>query len=115
MSEDCPQCRFLASQMRQVADSLAAGAGSVVGGRLFGPRGAAVGADIAPYLVERGALAVADKVKAKRKQSPKQKARAKKMSKAMKMLTPRAKKKDGTFKRGWDQRRIMREAHRMCK
>lgn len=34
------------------------------------------------------------------------------MSAALKEVTAKARKKDGTFRKGWDQKRVMREAHK---
>ena len=115
MADDCPGCQALAAQMRAVADSLAAGAGSVVGGRLFGPRGATIGSAVAPSIVEKTALAVGSAVKKKRRQSKTQKARSRKMSKAMKTINKKARLKNGSYRKGWDAKRVMRAANRMCK
>lgn len=109
--------------MKKAADALAGTAGAVVGGglgtlaaaRLGDPsliaRGRVAGAVTAPQLVERAALAVRDKVK----QSRKQKKRSKMLSKNLATVNKKARKKDGSLKKGWSQRRIMQTAHRMCK
>lgn len=124
MADDCPGCRFASDLMRKAADTLASGAGSVIGGALgtqafartgdpgMIARGRVAGALAAPELVERGALAVAKKV---RKQSRKQKTRSKQLSSAMKSVNKRARKKNGQLKAGWSQRRILQTAHKMVK
>lgn len=124
MADDCPGCRFAADVMRKAADTLASGAGSVVGGALgtqaflrtgdpgMIARGRVAGALVAPELVERGALAVAKKV---RRQSKKQKNRSKKLSAAMKSVNKKARKKNGQLKSGWSQRRILQTAHKMVR
>ena len=38
---------------------------------------------------------------------------ARKMSTYLKEANAKARKKNGSFKKGWDQRRVMREAHRL--
>lgn len=126
MAEDCPGCQVLAQVMRRAADTLAGGAGAVVGGALgtqaflrtgdpsMIARGRVAGAAVAPQLVERGAFAIRDVVKKKRKQTSRQKARSKRMSKAMKKARSKAKLKNGSWRKGWDQSRMMREAHRLC-
>ena len=123
--EDCPGCQVLAQVMRRAADALAGGAGAVVGGALgtaaaartgnmaLIPQGRIAGATLAPELIERGALAIRDKVK--RKQTKSQKSRSKRMSKAMKKANSKGRLKNGNYRKGWDAKRIMREAHRLCK
>ena len=37
------------------------------------------------------------------------------MSKHLRTANGKARKKNGDFKKGWDQRRVMKEAHRLCK
>jgi hypothetical protein len=69
------------------------------------------GAALAPQLVERAAIGIRDKVK----QSRKQKKRSKMLSKNLATVNKKARKKDGSLKKGWSQRRIMQTAHRMCK
>lgn len=108
--------------MRRAADSLAGGAGAVVGGALGSAMTArtgdpshvarmrTLGAVTAPRIIEQTALGIRDKVK----QSRKQKRRSKNMSKAMKKANAKARKKNGDFKKGWDNGRLMREAHRLC-
>lgn len=123
IAEDCPGCQVLADVMRRAADSLAGGAGAVVGAGLGGlmtartgdpshvARMRALGALAAPRLVEDTALAIRDKVK----QSRKQKKRSKMLSKNLATVNKRARKKNGALKKGWSQKRIMQTAHRMCK
>lgn len=50
--------------------------------------------------------------KVKRKLTPKQKRRANKMSRAMSKVNRKARKKDGSLKKGWSQQKIMKEAHK---
>lgn len=50
--------------------------------------------------------------KAKRKLTSKQKRRSKKMSRAMSKVNRKARKKDGSLKKGWTQQKIMKEAHK---
>jgi hypothetical protein len=76
-------------------------------------RGRVAGATLAPSLIEEGALRIADKVKPK--QSRKQRKRSKNLSKALKEASKKARKKNGDFRNGWDQKRLMSTAHRMCK
>ena len=47
-----------------------------------------------------------------RRLTPKQKRRANKMSRAMSKVSRKARKKDGSLKKGWSQSRIMKEAHK---
>ena len=54
-------------------------------------------------------------VKAVRRTSKKQKKQRKHMSTAMKQTRARATKKDGSWKKGWDQSRCMKEAHKLAK
>lgn len=106
--------------LRGIADQLAGFAGGTVGA-IIGTRrgkpveGALLGRTIAPRLVESAALGIADVVKRKRKQSRGQKARSKKMSTAMKKANSKAKLKNGSWRKGWNQKRLMKEAHRLCK
>jgi len=123
IAEDCPGCQVLAAVMKRAADALAGGAGAVVGAglgslaatRVGDPslvqRGRIAGAMMAPQLIERGALAIRDKVK----QSRKQKKRSKMLSKNLATVNKKARKKDGSLKKGWTQSKIMKTAHRMCK
>jgi len=123
IAEDCPGCQVLAQVMRRAADSLAGGAGAVVGGALGSAMTArtgdpshiarmrTAGALAAPRLIENTALAIRDKVK----QSKKQKKRSKMLSKNLATVNKRARKKNGALKKGWSQKRIMQTAHRMCK
>lgn len=39
----------------------------------------------------------------------------KKMSKHLKTANGKGRKKNGDFKKGWNQRRVMKEAHRLCR
>ena len=124
LAEDCPGCRFASDLMRKAADTLASGAGSVVGGALgtqaflrtgdpgMVARGRVAGALAAPELIERGALAIRKKTK---RQSSKQKSRSKALSKAMKSVNKKARKKNGQLKAGWSQRRILQAAHKMVR
>lgn len=41
--------------------------------------------------------------------------RARKMSRHLKAANGKARKKNGQFKKGWDQARVMKEAHRLCR
>ena len=50
--------------------------------------------------------------KVKRKLTSKQKRRANKMSRAMSKVNRKARKKDGSLKKGWSQQKIMKEAHK---
>jgi len=121
MAEDCPECMAAAAMMRRIADGLSAGAGGTIGAALGGltrdpmnvHRGRAIGAAVAPSIIERGSLAIAGKVKQSR--SRKTKKRDKTMSKAMKKVSKKARLKSGKMKKGWSQSRIMREAHKECK
>jgi len=110
-TDNCPECRMAAQYMRSVADVLARGAGAEIGGAIGGPRGAAIGAQYGPQLIERGALAVARKVK----RSSKQRKRASIQKRAMKKVQARARKANGSLKKSWDQSRIMTEMHKECR
>jgi hypothetical protein len=109
--------------LRGIADALSATAGGTVGGLIGGLsrdpanilRGRAVGAALGPQVVERGAEYVAGKIRSKRKTSSKQKARARTQKKAMATVQTRARKKNGKFKKGWDQSRLMRAMHSECR
>lgn len=106
--------------MRQSADRLANFAGGVVGGAIGATRGkrvegALIGSQIAPQLIERGALAIAGATKKKRRQSKAQKSRSRNMSKAMKKANAMGRLKNGNYRKGWDSKKIMKTAHRMCK
>lgn len=123
MAEDCPGCIVLSEIMKKAADTLAGTAGAVTGAGLGGlmtartgdpshvARMRLAGAALAPKLVEGTALAIRDKVK----QSRKQKKRSKMLSKNLAAVNKKARKKDGSLKKGWSQSRIMQTAHRMCK
>lgn len=123
LAEDCPGCILAAEIMRKAADTLAGTAGAVVGAGLGGlmtartgdpswvARGRVAGAVVAPKLVEETALGIRDKLK----RTKKQKARDKKLSKAMKTANGMGRKKNGEWKKGWDNSRVMTTAHRMCK
>jgi len=113
MAADCPECMAAAAVLRQTADALAGGVGGFVGGRIAGVHGAMVGRAIAPELIERGAMAVARKVKKRR--SRKQSKNGKDMSRAMKAVNKKARTKSGKLKKGWTMGRIMRESHKECK
>jgi len=114
MVEDCPYCRILADRMKSTADELASFAGGVIGARIGGPQGRLIGAAVAPTIIERGALAIRDVVKSKRKQSAAQKRRSRNMSKAMSKANGKAKLKNGSWRRGWNQKRLMEYAHKVC-
>ena len=53
--------------------------------------------------------------KKKRKSTKSGKARRKSMSKNLKIVNARARKKNGDLKKGWTQARIMKTAHRMTR
>ena len=55
-----------------------------------------------------------DRPKPKRTRSPKQMMNDSIQADALKSINKRARKKDGTFKKGWDQRRVMRLAQKEC-
>ena len=112
--DDCPYCRILADRMKSTADELAQFAGGVIGARIGGPQGRLIGAAIAPEIIERGALAIRDVVKKKRKQTAGQKRRSRNMSKAMKKASSRARLKNGDFRKGWNQKRLMQLANKLC-
>lgn len=42
-------------------------------------------------------------------------AASRKLSKALKVVYKKARKKNGDYKKGWTQARVMKEAHRMVK
>lgn len=116
----CPGCdlrdrerELLERQVRNYADELARFAGGLIGGRIAGPRGNLIGRELAPRIIETGALAIADTVK--RKRTRKQKSRAKALGRAMKTVNKRARKKNGKLKAGWSQRRILQTAHKLVK
>ena len=120
LADDCPGCVFAAEIMRQTADRLAGVAGGIVGTAIGARRGkpvegALLGQQLAPQLIERGALAIAGAVKKKRRQSKGQKSRARNMSKAMKKANSMGRLKSGSYRKGWDAKRVMRTAHRLCK
>jgi len=77
--------------------------------------GAAIGSAMAPRIIETGALALAGAVKKKRRQSKGQKSRARNMSKAMKKANSMGRLKSGSYRKGWDAKKVMRTAHRLCK
>ena len=106
--------------LRGIADQLAGFAGGTIGAAIGARRGkpmegALIGRTLAPRIIETGALAIAEKIRKPRKQSSSQKKRSKKMSKALSKANSKAKKKNGDFKKGWNQSRLMKEAHRLCK
>lgn len=127
MAEDCPGCKVLAQVMHRAADALAGGAGAVVGGSLGGlmtartgdprhvTRGTVAGSLLAPHIIETGALAIRDKVKRKRRQTKSQRDRSRKLSKAMSQANKKARKKDGSFRNGWNQKKLMQTAHRLAR
>ena len=115
MADDCPYCRILADRMRSTADDLSSFAGGVIGGRIGGVTGTQIGRAVAPEIIERGALAVAGAVKRKRKQSRNQKRNGTNLSKALKQVNAKARKKDGSLKSSWTQTRIMQAAHKLAK
>jgi hypothetical protein len=100
--------------MKSTADELAQFAGGVIGARIGGPSGRLIGAAVAPTIIERGALAIRDVIKKPRKQSPAQKRRSKNMSKAMTKANEKAKLKNGSWRKGWNQKRLMEYAHKVC-
>ena len=51
----------------------------------------------------------------KKRRSRKKSSSDKKMSKALKEATAKAKKKNGDFKKGWDQSKLMTYAHKLKK
>ena len=53
--------------------------------------------------------------KKKKRRSRKKSASDRKMSAALKEATAKAKKKNGDFKKGWNQSKLMTEAHRLKK
>jgi len=109
----CPTCdRYMADVLRGTADALSELVGGYVGGRIGGPAGARIGADVAPVLIEHGAMAVAETVKKKRTRA--QKKKSGELKKHLKTANSKARKKNGDFKKGWNQSRVMREAHRLC-
>lgn len=111
----CPGCgKMAAVALREVADVLAMAAGAELGMLIGGPSGALVGRAIGPEVIESGALAIGRAVKKKPKRSKPQTKRARTMSRAMKTTNGKARKKDGSFKKGWSQSRIMKEAHKEC-
>jgi len=55
-----------------------------------------------------------DRPKPKRKRSAKQMMNDSIQADALKSINKRARKKDGSFKKGWDQRRVMRLAQKEC-
>jgi len=104
--------------MRQTADSNFAGGivGSAIGARRGKPvEGAAIGSAMAPRLIEQGAFAIRDLVKKPRKQSKGQKTRSRNMSKAMKKANSQGRLKSGAYRKGWDAKKVMKTAHRLCK
>ena len=113
MADDCPYCRIMADRMRVAADELSSFAGGIIGGRLGGTRGQLIGRTVAPKLIETGALAIADTVKKKRKQSRNQKRNGSKLSKALKEVNKKARNKNGSMRKGWTQKRIMAAAHKL--
>ena len=115
MADDCPYCRILADRMRSTADDLASFAGGVIGGRIAGPRGTLIGQELAPRIIEQGALKIASSVKRKRRQTKGQKKRSRAMSTAMKKASSKAKIKNGKFRKGWNQSRMMKYAHKICR
>ena len=55
-----------------------------------------------------------DRPKSKRKRSEKQMMNDSIQADALKSINKRARKKDGSFKKGWDQRKVMRLAQKEC-
>ena len=69
----CPTCdRYMADVLRGTADALSELVGGYVGGRIGGPAGARIGADVAPVLIEHGAMAVAENCQEEKNSSPKE-------------------------------------------
>ena len=56
-----------------------------------------------------------DEPKAKRRATKKDRANRKAMSKALKNVNGRARKKNGQLKKGWTQSKIMSAAHKECR
>lgn len=114
----CPGCGKLAAEaLREVADVLSMAAGAELGMLIGGPQGALIGRSIGPAVVETGALALHQALGSplsKKKRTSKQVRRARTMSKAMKKTNGKARKKDGSFKKGWSQSRVMKDAHKEC-
>jgi len=111
----CPGCgKMAAVALREVADVLAMTAGAELGMLIGGPQGALVGRAIAPEVIESGALAISRAVKKKQKRTRRQTKRSRAMARAMKAVNGKARKKDGSFKKGWSQSRIMKDAHKEC-
>ena len=118
MARDFPECMAASAYLRGIADQLAGFAGGTIGAAIGARRGkpmegSLIGRTLAPRIIETGALAIADKIKKKR--SRKQKGRDKRMSNAMSKAISKAKLKNGSWRKGWNQSRLMKEAHRLCK
>ena len=106
----CPGCTEKQRIIRGLADLLATGAGQMIG---TATRNRALGevlGEIAPELIESGALKVAGSKKVKRKASE----YSKKFGKAFKKVQKQFKKKDGCWKKGGYRRCVVR-AHKMAK
>jgi hypothetical protein len=67
--------------------------------------------DVRDITSDRGESAPSPKRKRTRTKSK----RDGKMSRALKTVNKRAKKKNGDFKKGWDQSRVMKEAHKLAR
>ena len=67
--------------------------------------------DVRDITSERGKAAPSPKRKRTRTKSK----RDGKMSRALKSVIARAKKKNGGFKKGWSQSRVMKEAHKLAR
>lgn len=122
LSTGCPGCdrrdaekALMAATIREIADTFAGGAGARIGGAIAGPRGAIYGSEVAPRIIEEGSLAIAKAVKRKRRQSRNQKRNGSNLSKALKKVNKMARKKDGSLRSGYNQRRIMQNAHKLAR
>lgn len=62
-----------------------------------------------------GATADSSPAVTKKRRTRKKSSSDKKMSVALKEATAKAKKKNGSFKKGWNQSKLMKEAHRLKK
>ncbi len=98
----CPTCAAIAALLR--GSGLASQASSV--NMAYNDRTKAV-----DRLIREGPGSPGRKIRGVRKAS----AYGKKLSKALKESNKRARKKNGSFKKGWDQRRVMSTAQKIAR
>lgn len=106
----CPGCTTKQRIIRGLADILATTAGESAGRAFRNPIAGELLGELAPGLIEAGALGIAKRPKVKRKAS----AYSKKFGKAFKKVQGKFKKQSGCWKKG-GYRRCVKEAHKLAK